>query len=85
MKTQNIILITAIALIVVSPASYAEDYMNKEQRQTTFCGKTFDGEILSTGATFQVHIDSECKSLTIHFRTGIRAGESGERIFIRLS
>ena len=47
---------TAIALILASPTSYAEDFMNKEQRQATFCGKTFDGEVLSSGATFKVQI-----------------------------
>ena len=82
---RKILLYTAIALIVASPISYAEDYMNKEQRQTTFCGKTFDGEILSTGATFKVHIDSECKTNTIHFLTGKKAGKTEERKIISIS
>ena len=82
---RKILLNTAIALILASPVSYAEDFMNKEQRQATFCGKTFDGKVLSSGATFKVHIDSECKTNTIHFLTGKKAGKTVERKIISMS
>ena len=82
---RKILLNTAIALILASPLSYAGDFMNKEQRQATFCGKTFDGEVLSSGATFKVHIDSECKTNTIHFLTGKKAGKTVERKIISMS
>ena len=85
MIMSKISLNTAIALILASPISYAEDFMNKEQRQATFCGKTFDGEVLSSGATFKVHIDSECKTNTIHFLTGKKAGKTVERKIISMS
>jgi len=85
MIMRKILLNTAIALILVSPTSYAQDFMNKEQRQATFCGKTFDGEVLSSGATFKVHIDSECKTNTIHFLTGKKAGKTVERKIISMS
>ena len=82
---RKILLNTAIALILASPISYAEDFMNKEQRQATFCGKTFDGENLISGATFKIHIDSECKTNTIHFLTGKKAGKTVERKIISMS
>jgi len=82
---RKILLNTAIALIAASPISYAEDFMNKEQRQATFCGKTFDGENLISGATFKIHIDSECKTNTIHFLTGKKAGKTRERKIISMS
>ena len=93
MKTQNITKALFGMILALSNTGihagdtyqYAEDYMNKEQRQTTFCGKTFDGEILSTGATFKVHIDSECKTNTIHFLTGKKAGKTVERKIISMS
>jgi hypothetical protein len=93
MKTENITKALFGMILALSntgihagdTGQYAEDYMNKEQRQTTFCGKTFDGEILSTGATFKVHIDSECKTNTIHFLTGKKAGKTVERKIISMS
>ena len=93
MKTQNITKALFGMILALSNTGIhagdtdqsAGDYMNKEQRQTTFCGKTFDGEILSTGATFKVHIDSECKTNTIHFLTGKKAGKTVERKIISMS
>lgn len=82
---RKLLLNTAMALIVASPVSYAEEFMNKEQRQATFCGKTFDGENLISGATFKIHIDSECKTNTIHFLTGKKAGKTSERKIISMS
>lgn len=89
MKTQNITKALFGMILALSNtgihAGDTDQYMNKEQRQTTFCGKTFDGEILSTGATFKVHIDSECKTNTIHFLTGKKAGKTVERKIISMS
>ena len=85
MIMSKISLNTAIALILASPTSYAEDFMNKEQRQDTLCGKTFDGEVLSSGATFKANIDSECKTNTIHFLTVKKAGKTVERKIISMS
>ncbi len=85
MIMRKIVLSTATALILVSPAPYAGDFMNKEQRQATFCGKTFDGAVLSNGVTFKVHIDPECKTNTIHFLTGKKAGKTVERKVISMS
>lgn len=82
---RKLLLNTAMALIVAAPVSYAGEFMDKEQRQATFCGKTFDGENLISGATFKVHIDSECKTNTIHFLTGKKAGKTRERKVISMS
>jgi hypothetical protein len=82
---RRILLNTAIALIVASPISHAEGFMTKEQRQATFCGKTFDGENLISGVTFKIHIDSACRTNTIHFLTGKKAGKTEERKIISMS
>ena len=78
-------LITAMSLILISQISYAEDFMNKEQRQAAFCGKTFDGENLITGTTFKIHIDSECKTNTIYYLSGKKAGKTFERKITSMS
>ena len=78
-------LITAMSLILISQISYAEDFMNKEQRQAAFCGKTFDGENLINGVTFKIYIDQECKTNTIYYLTGKPAGKTFERKITSIS
>jgi hypothetical protein len=75
----------AFSLLVVSPFSFAEEFMNQEQRQAAFCGKTFDGENLITGTTFKIHIDQDCKTNTIHYLTGKIAGKTFERKITSIS
>ncbi len=74
-------LFTSVVLICLSASSaaFASDYMNQEQRQATFCGKTFDGKNEVTGVTFKIHLDSACKTSTIHLLTGKKAGKTMAR------
>jgi len=74
-------LITAIALVclAISTNSFASDFMNLEQRQATFCGKTFNGENVKNGMTFKAYITADCMTNTIHFLAGKNAGKTFER------
>lgn len=74
-------LITSIALVCLAAStnSIASDYMNIEQRQAAFCGKTWNGENVKNGMTFKGHLDAECKTNTIHFLSGKKAGETHVR------
>jgi hypothetical protein len=85
MIMRKIVSSAAMALILASPISYAGEFMTKEQRQATFCGKTFDGKNLISGTTFKIHIDSECTLNTIHFLTGKNAGKTIDRKVISMS
>jgi len=74
-------LVTSIALVclAISTNSFASEFMNLEQRQATYCGKTINGENVKNGMTFKVYIDAECKTNTIHFIKGKRAGQTHVR------
>jgi len=76
---KKLIATTAIICLAASSASYASDYMNQEQRQATFCGKTFNGENVMNGMTFKIHLDASCKTSTIHFLTGKKSGKTSKR------
>lgn len=76
---KKLIATTAMICLAASSASYASDYMNQEQREATFCGKTFDGRNEFSGWTFKVHIDGSCKNNTIRYLTGDKAGKTFDR------
>ena len=76
---KKLIILVALVCLAVSTNSFASDYMNRDQRQATFCGKTFNGENVKNGMTFKVYLDTECKTSTIHFLTGKKTGEIHER------
>ena len=72
-------IITSVAFICLASSAttiYASDFMNLEQRQATFCGKTYNGENVKNGMTFKVYLDAECKTSTIHFLTGKKEGQT---------
>ena len=69
----------ALIFLATSSLSLASDYMTGDQRQTAFCGKTFDGKNEFSGSTFKIHLDQECKTNTIHYLTGKKAGKTFER------
>ena len=46
---KNLIVSAAVICLAVSSTSFASDYINQEQRQAAFCGKTFDGKNEESG------------------------------------
>jgi len=76
---KQLIAYAVLICLAASPITYASDYMNQEQREATFCGKTFNGKNEISGWTYKVHVDASCKNKTIQYETGKKAGKTFDR------
>ncbi|NNJ91675.1 MAG: hypothetical protein HKP55_08375 [Gammaproteobacteria bacterium] len=76
---KKIIVSVALIFLAASSTTFASDYMNQEQREAKFCGKTFNGKNEISGWTYKVHVDASCKNKKIQYVTGKKAGKTFDR------
>ena len=75
---KTLALFASLFILMVSN-SYGGDTLSGTEWKATFCGKTTEGENLKSGWTFKIFWAESCDSLTVHYLTGDRKGQTFER------